>query len=120
VIISSQRPLPDNAQHLQQANIHALGGIQTHNLSRRAAADLRRRPRGYWDRRSNHIQNKLGVTVKHLIFRWQTRMILAEALNFCLSPSVNIPSYSKRQATEVKLKRGVTVHLHMQSCTILP
>ena len=25
------------------------GGIRTHNLSRRAAADLRLRPRGYWD-----------------------------------------------------------------------
>ena len=26
------------------------GGIRTHNLSRRAAADLRFRPRGHWDR----------------------------------------------------------------------
>ena len=31
-------------------NIHAPGGIRTHNLSRRAAADLRLRPRGHWDR----------------------------------------------------------------------
>ena len=31
-------------------NIHAPDGIRTHNLSRRAAADLRLRPRGYWDR----------------------------------------------------------------------
>jgi hypothetical protein len=30
--------------------IHALGGIRTHNLSRRAAADLRLRPRGHWER----------------------------------------------------------------------
>ena len=28
------------------------GGVRTHNLSRRAAADLRLRPRGHWDRRS--------------------------------------------------------------------
>jgi hypothetical protein len=41
--------LPDNTQ---QTDIHALGGIGTHNLSRRAAADLRLRPRGYWDRLS--------------------------------------------------------------------
>ena len=27
------------------------GGIRTHDLIRRAAADLRLRPRGYWDRR---------------------------------------------------------------------
>jgi len=31
-------------------NIHAPGGIRTHNLSKRAAADLRLRPHGYWDR----------------------------------------------------------------------
>ena len=34
-----------NRQH-----IHAPGGIRTHDLSKRAAADLRLRPRGYWDR----------------------------------------------------------------------
>ena len=32
-------------------NIHAPGGIRTHELSRRAAADLRLRPRGHRDRR---------------------------------------------------------------------
>jgi len=47
---SSQRPLPDNTQHLQQTAIHAPGKIRTHNLGRRAAADLRLRPRGHWDR----------------------------------------------------------------------
>jgi len=31
-------------------NIHVPGGIRTHDLSRRAAADLRLRPRGQWDR----------------------------------------------------------------------
>jgi len=40
VISSSQRPLPDNTQ---QTNVHATGGIRTHNLSRREAADLRLR-----------------------------------------------------------------------------
>ena len=50
VSIPTQRPLPDNTQHSQQTDIHAPGGIQTHNLSDRAAADLRFRPRGHWDR----------------------------------------------------------------------
>ena len=50
VISSSQRPLPDNTQHPQQTNIHAPCGIRNHDLSRRAAADLRLKPRGYWDR----------------------------------------------------------------------
>ena len=39
-------------QHSQQTNIHAPSGIRTHDLSRRAAADLRLRPRGHWDRLS--------------------------------------------------------------------
>ena len=47
VISLSQRPQPDNAQHSQQTNIHAPGGIRTHNLSRRAAEDLYLRPRGH-------------------------------------------------------------------------
>jgi len=50
MISSSQRPLPDNTRHSQQTNIHAPGGIRTHDLSRRAAADLPLRPRGHWDR----------------------------------------------------------------------
>ena len=34
-------------------DIHAPGGIRTHDPSRRAAADLRLRPRGHWDRPPN-------------------------------------------------------------------
>jgi hypothetical protein len=34
----------------QETDIHAPGGIQTQNLSRRAAVELRLRPRGHWDR----------------------------------------------------------------------
>jgi len=54
VISSSQRPLPDNTQHSQQTNIRAPGGIRTHDLSRRAAVDLRLRPRSHWDRHHIH------------------------------------------------------------------
>jgi hypothetical protein len=35
--------------HITQTNIRAPGGIRTHNLSKRAAADPRLRPRGHWD-----------------------------------------------------------------------
>jgi len=51
VLNPQQRSLPGNTQHSQQTNIHALGGIRTHNLSRRATEDLRLRRRGHWDRR---------------------------------------------------------------------
>jgi hypothetical protein len=39
VIGQSQRPLPDNTQHSQETDIHAPGGIQTRNPSKRATAD---------------------------------------------------------------------------------
>jgi hypothetical protein len=55
VISSSQRPLPDNTQHSQQTNIHATGGIRTHDLSRRAATDLSLRTRSHWDRQYEHL-----------------------------------------------------------------
>ena len=42
----------DHWQHTAfTRDIHASGGIRTHNLSWRAAADIRLRPRGHWDRR---------------------------------------------------------------------
>jgi hypothetical protein len=47
---SFMRPLPDDAQHTQQTNIHAPGGIRTHDRGRRAAVVLSLRPRGHWDR----------------------------------------------------------------------
>ena len=34
VISQSQRPLPDNTRHSRQTNIHAPGGIRTHDFSR--------------------------------------------------------------------------------------
>jgi hypothetical protein len=57
VISSSQRPLPDNTQQSQQTGIHAPGGIRTHNLSRRAAADLRLRRRSHWSRLSTKLRS---------------------------------------------------------------
>jgi hypothetical protein len=37
-------------QHSQQTDIHAPGGTQTHNLSRRVATDPQLRLRSHWDR----------------------------------------------------------------------
>jgi len=34
---------------LKKENIHAFGGMRTHNLSKRAVADQRLCPRGHWD-----------------------------------------------------------------------
>jgi hypothetical protein len=43
-------PLPDKTQYSQETEIHALGGIRTHNPSKQAAVDPLHRPRGHWDR----------------------------------------------------------------------
>jgi len=40
-------------QRSQESNIHAPGGIQTHNPSMRAAAGPRLRPHGYCDQQSD-------------------------------------------------------------------
>jgi hypothetical protein len=46
-----RRDLYLTTQTLYRTNIHAPGGIRTHDPSKRSAADLRLRRRGHWDRR---------------------------------------------------------------------
>ena len=59
------RTLPDNTQHSQQTDFHAPCGIRTHDLSRRAAANLCLRPLGHWDR---HTHEYLAVlTLRRLM-----------------------------------------------------
>jgi len=43
------RPLPDNTQHSRGEDIHASGGIRTHNPSKREAANPRLRLRDHWN-----------------------------------------------------------------------
>ena len=38
MIMSSQRPLPDNTKLSQKTNTHAIGGVRTHNPSKRETA----------------------------------------------------------------------------------
>jgi hypothetical protein len=45
-----RRDLYLTTHNTQQKNIHVPGGIRTNDRSRRAAVDLRLRPRGHWDR----------------------------------------------------------------------
>jgi hypothetical protein len=46
------------------------GGTQTHNLSRRAAADLRLRPRGHWNRQLVHL---VGFIIRKIKVMYCTR-----------------------------------------------
>jgi len=51
-LMSDRRgPYMHDILHSQQTNIHATGGIQNHNLTKRAAVDLRFRLCGHRDRR---------------------------------------------------------------------
>jgi len=67
VISPSQRPLPDNTQHSQQTNIHAPSGIRIHDLSRRAAVDVRLRLRGHWDRLPQQLLYVNASTLNYII-----------------------------------------------------
>ena len=58
-----RRDLYLTTQQSQQTEIHATGGIRTHDLSRRAAENLRLRPCGHWDRRSNNKVPKISSVV---------------------------------------------------------
>jgi hypothetical protein len=45
-------------------DIHAPGGIGTHDRSKRAAVDLRLRPRGHWNRHENIIEDEITAFQK--------------------------------------------------------
>ena len=51
-----------NTQHSRDANIHAPGGIRTRNPGKRAAADIRLRPRGHWDRQNSELSLKVPLS----------------------------------------------------------
>jgi len=56
ITVGRSRPLPDNTHNTHNKQTSTLpGGIRTHHLSRRAAADLRLRPQGHWDRPLPHF-----------------------------------------------------------------
>jgi hypothetical protein len=58
-----------NTHNRQTDNIHAPGGIRNHNLSRRAAEDLRLRPRSHWDRQSDRLWKQFDEVIYLL---WST------------------------------------------------
>jgi hypothetical protein len=58
---SAAGTLPNNTQHSQETNIHASGGIETHNPSIPVVANPRLRPCGHRDRQSlNTSSRKVG------------------------------------------------------------
>jgi hypothetical protein len=53
-----RRDLYLTTQTLYKTNIHAPGGIRTHDSSKRSVADLRLRPRDYWQRLKSTSESK--------------------------------------------------------------
>jgi hypothetical protein len=49
VISPTQRPLPNNKQHSEGIDIHAIGEDSNPQPHKWAAAEPRLRPRGHWD-----------------------------------------------------------------------
>jgi len=64
----SQRTLPENTQHSQQTDIHTLGGIRTHDLSMRAAADLCLRKRNHRDRQCKALGHSIEAKILKIIW----------------------------------------------------
>ena len=56
-----RRDLYLTTQHEQQTNIHAAAGIRTRSLSKRAAADLRLRPRDPWNQKSLQLRSVMII-----------------------------------------------------------
>ena len=84
VISPSQRPLPDNTQHSQQTDICVAGGIWTHSLRKGAAADLRLRPGGHWDRQSLHLSCLNYLRLRAFLF----------SKTYQIGPEATLPAYS--------------------------
>jgi hypothetical protein len=59
-------------QHTQQINIPAPDGIRTRDCSRRAAVDLRLRPRGHWDRLTHTHTHGGGDRIVQSVLRLTT------------------------------------------------
>ena len=62
------------------------GGIRTHSLSRRAAADLRLRPRGHWDRQMTNI-SELNTKLIDLCVHKRSNFVANSSPNHSCTPS---------------------------------
>ena len=77
-------------QHLQETDIHAPGGIGTHNPSKWTAADPSLRPRGHWNRRHHYPKgikhkwfSKCLREPKGMKYQWRSKHSHDLALFFC-------------------------------------
>jgi hypothetical protein len=76
----------------QETNIHAPSGIRTRDPSNQAAADLRRRPRGHWDRHKGCLKNIKGTGYCYVWYGTKHPMHCDRFLLCCASPCPSVLS----------------------------
>lgn len=76
----TQRPFHDTTQLPQETDLHAPDGILTRNYSKRAPADPRLRPRGYWDRLIRFLRIIfLGLAARNFLDRKRLSQVRNQA-----------------------------------------
>jgi len=94
VISPSQRPLPDSRRQSQETDNHVPGGIRTHKLRSRAAADLSLRPRGYWHRLLAVTTSSLhSYSVAHRTRGQKWLFFAARSTHPCFQNAVFLPAF---------------------------
>jgi len=84
----TQRTLPDNTQHSEEADIHANGRIRIRNSSKRAAADPSLTPRGHCyrgDREFTSFQILVCINAMGIVFCLLTSVTESDIIrDFCI------------------------------------
>ena len=104
----------------QQTGIHAPGGIRTHSLSRRAAADLQLRPRGHWDWHFEELVNENWEDLESE--NSPSALLCISRLRSCLCGRiflmcVDTPTRTKRSEVRIYITQG-TYRGRISACNI--
>ena len=113
-----RRDLYLTTHNTQQTNIHAPGGIRTHDRSRRAAVDLRLRPRGCWDRPVYEVMWKNIVELdmpQTTVWPMRIVCLITKATN-TQSESIYHTFCFSATSMVMRTRLNVTLYAHCLSC----
>jgi hypothetical protein len=102
----------------QHTDIHALIWIRTYNLSRRAATDLRLRPRGHWDRHSHTTYCHILPTVTYYLHSYTTYSHILPTATYYLQSPPTFTYYLQSHTTYSHILPTVTYYLHSHTTYI--
>jgi hypothetical protein len=112
---TSDQPVAETSawQHTTlTTNTHALGAIRTHNLSKRAAANLRLRPHGHWDWHINTLAS-WNSSFQLRIFGW----FWMNSWNACKMTNHNYSALTQPKFILIQLVTVITCMLHVSICS---